>query len=82
MVVEQTGRGERSYDIYSRLLKDRIIFIGTSIDDQSEKTILLPSASAAYVRLEALEAHAGYASASEINLEFGSGSGSPATPIS
>ena len=33
MVVEQTGRGERSYDIYSRLLKDRIIFIGTSIDD-------------------------------------------------
>ena len=33
MVVEQTGRGERSYDIYSRLLKDRIIFIGTAIDD-------------------------------------------------
>ena len=33
MVVEQTGRGERSYDIYSRLLKDRIIFIGTPIDD-------------------------------------------------
>jgi len=33
MVVEQTNRGERSYDIYSRLLKDRIIFIGTAIDD-------------------------------------------------
>jgi len=33
MVIEQTGRGERSYDIYSRLLKDRIIFIGTPIDD-------------------------------------------------
>ena len=33
MVVEQTHRGERSYDIYSRLLKDRIIFIGTAIDD-------------------------------------------------
>src|SRR5207237_9715730 len=33
MVVEQTGRGERSYDIYSRLLKDRIVFIGTPIDD-------------------------------------------------
>jgi len=33
MVIEQTGRGERSYDIYSRLLKDRIIFIGTGIDD-------------------------------------------------
>src|SRR6201982_2806907 len=33
MVIEQTGRGERSYDIYSRLLKDRIVFIGTAIDD-------------------------------------------------
>ncbi|OGX35843.1 MAG: ATP-dependent Clp endopeptidase, proteolytic subunit ClpP [Omnitrophica WOR_2 bacterium RIFCSPLOWO2_02_FULL_50_19] len=33
MVVEQSGRGERAYDIYSRLLKDRIIFIGMSIDD-------------------------------------------------
>ena len=32
-VVEQTGRGERSYDIYSRLLKDRIIFLGEEIDD-------------------------------------------------
>ena len=33
IVVEQTGRGERSYDIYSRLLKERIIFLGTQIDD-------------------------------------------------
>ncbi|MBN1825705.1 MAG: ATP-dependent Clp endopeptidase proteolytic subunit ClpP [Candidatus Eisenbacteria bacterium] len=33
IVVEQSGRGERSYDIYSRLLKDRIIFIGSPIDD-------------------------------------------------
>jgi ATP-dependent Clp protease protease subunit len=33
MVIETTGRGERAYDIYSRLLKDRIIFIGTPIDD-------------------------------------------------
>jgi ATP-dependent Clp protease protease subunit len=33
MVIEQTGKGERSYDIYSRLLKDRIIFIGTEVDD-------------------------------------------------
>ena len=33
MVIEQTNRGERAYDIYSRLLKDRIIFIGTAIDD-------------------------------------------------
>ena len=32
-VIEQSGRGERSYDIYSRLLKDRIIFLGTPIDD-------------------------------------------------
>lgn len=33
IVIEQTGRGERAYDIYSRLLKDRIIFIGSAIDD-------------------------------------------------
>ena len=33
MVVEQSGRGERAYDIYSRLLKDRIVFIGSAIDD-------------------------------------------------
>jgi len=33
MVIEQTGRGERAYDIYSRLLRDRIIFIGSAIDD-------------------------------------------------
>lgn len=33
MVIEQTGRGERSYDIYSRLLKERIIFLGSDIDD-------------------------------------------------
>jgi ATP-dependent Clp protease protease subunit len=34
MVIEQTSRGERAYDIYSRLLRDNIIFIGTPIDDQ------------------------------------------------
>ena len=33
IVVEQTGRGERSYDIYSRLLKDRIVFLGTEVND-------------------------------------------------
>lgn len=33
IVIEQTGRGERAYDIFSRLLKERIVFIGTSIDD-------------------------------------------------
>src|SRR3982074_2623921 len=40
MVVEQTGRGERSYDMYSRLLKDRIIFIGTSIDDHIANLVI------------------------------------------
>ena len=33
MVVEQTGRGEQAYDIYSRLLKDRIVFLGSAVDD-------------------------------------------------
>src|SRR3990167_5406148 len=40
MVIEQTGRGERAYDIYSRLLKDRIIFIGTPIDDTVANLII------------------------------------------
>ena len=40
MVVEQTGRGERGYDIYSRLLKDRIIFIGTPVDDNVANLII------------------------------------------
>jgi ATP-dependent Clp protease protease subunit len=40
IVVEQTARGERSYDIYSRLLKDRIIFIGTPISDDVANTII------------------------------------------
>lgn len=40
MVIEQSGRGERSYDIYSRLLKDRIIFIGTAIDDQVANLVI------------------------------------------
>jgi ATP-dependent Clp protease protease subunit len=40
MVVEQTGRGERAYDIYSRLLKDRIIFIGSGIDDDVSSLII------------------------------------------
>jgi ATP-dependent Clp protease protease subunit len=39
-VVEQTGRGERSWDIYSRLLVDRIIFIGTPIDDAVSNTVI------------------------------------------
>jgi len=40
MVVEQTPRGERAYDIYSRLLKERIIFVGTPIDDLVANTII------------------------------------------
>lgn len=40
MVVEQTNRGERSYDIYSRLLKDRIIFLGGEIDDDTANLVV------------------------------------------
>jgi ATP-dependent Clp protease protease subunit len=40
MVVEQTARGERAYDIYSRLLKDNIVFIGTAIDDMIANLII------------------------------------------
>jgi len=40
IVIEQTGRTERAYDIYSRLLKDRIIFIGTAIDDHVANTVI------------------------------------------
>ncbi|MGI5838130.1 MAG: ATP-dependent Clp endopeptidase proteolytic subunit ClpP [bacterium] len=40
IVVEQTNRGERSYDIYSRLLKDRIVFIGTPIDDNVASLVI------------------------------------------
>jgi len=40
MVIEQTGRGERAYDIFSRLLKERIIFIGTPMDDEVANLII------------------------------------------
>lgn len=40
MVVEQTGRGERGYDIYSRLLVDRIIFLGTPVDDMVANVVI------------------------------------------
>ncbi len=40
MVVEQTSRGERAYDIYSRLLKDRIVFLGSAIDDNVANLIV------------------------------------------
>ena len=39
-VIEQTGRGERSYDIYSRLLKDRIVFLGTEVEDGVANSII------------------------------------------
>ena len=40
MVVEQTSRGERSYDIYSRLLKERIIFLGSEVNDITANLIV------------------------------------------
>ena len=40
IVVEQTGRGERAYDIFSRLLKERIIFVGSGIDDAVASLII------------------------------------------
>ena len=40
IVVEQTNRGERSYDIYSRLLKDNIIFVGEDIDDHLANLVI------------------------------------------
>lgn len=40
MVIEHTGRGERAYDIYSRLLKDRIVFIGEAIDDHLANLVI------------------------------------------
>lgn len=40
MVIEQDGRGERAFDIYSRLLKDRIIFLGTAIDDEISNLVI------------------------------------------
>ena len=39
-VIEQTNRGERSYDIYSRLLKDRIVFLGGEIDDVTANLVV------------------------------------------
>jgi ATP-dependent Clp protease, protease subunit len=44
MVVEQTGRGERAYDIYSRLLKDRIVFLGSIVNDDvaNHRSVPLP----------------------------------------
>ncbi len=52
MVIEQTNRGERAYDIYSRLLKDRIIFMGTGIDDNVANVVI---AQLLYLEAEAPE---------------------------
>jgi len=65
MVVEQTGRIERSYDIYSRLLKDRIIFIGTAIDDHVANLVV---AQMLYLQMEDPE--------KDINLYINSPGGS------
>src|SRR5438876_12001167 len=40
IVIEQTGRGERAYDIFSRLLKERIIFLGTQVDDNVASLVI------------------------------------------
>ena len=40
IVIEKTGRGERSYDIYSRLLRDRIIFVGGEVDDEMANVVI------------------------------------------
>jgi len=40
MVIEQDGRGERAFDIYSRLLKDRIVFLGSAIDDDVSNLVI------------------------------------------
>jgi len=40
IVIERTGRGERSYDIYSRLLRDRVVFIGGAIDDAMANIVI------------------------------------------
>ncbi|GAH68772.1 unnamed protein product, partial [marine sediment metagenome] len=40
MVIEQTDRGERSFDIYSRLLKERIIFLGVAVDDNIANLVM------------------------------------------
>ncbi len=53
MVIERTGRGERAYDIYSRLLKDRIIFLGSAIDDYVASLIV---AQMLFLQLENKEA--------------------------
>ena len=42
MVIEQSGRGERSYDIYSRLLKERVIFLVGPVNDQTANLVVAP----------------------------------------
>lgn len=49
MVVEQTNRGERSYDIYSRLLNDRIVFLGEEVNDTTASLIIAQQIGRAHV---------------------------------
>ena len=57
MVVEQSNRGERSYDIYSRLLKDRIIFLGEEVNDVTASLVVaqLPFLAAEFAEADALD---------------------------
>jgi len=50
IVIEQTARGERAYDIYSRLLKERIVFIGAPIDDNVANLVISSSFSKPKIR--------------------------------
>ena len=50
-VIEQTSKGERSYDIYSRLLKDRIIFLGEEVNETSASIIVAQLLSVSYTHL-------------------------------
>ena len=55
-VIEQSGRGERAFDIYSRLLRERIIFLGTGINDQvSDSLSLIPLPKKIILSLSSLE---------------------------
>ena len=55
MVIESSSRGERAYDIYSRLLRERIIFLGTPVDDQIANLIVAQRGFQANARVISLE---------------------------
>ena len=70
-VIERTGRGERSYDIYSRLLKDRIVFLGGPIDELTSATVVERSTSKTQSVSDALSS--GTRTARPFNFPFSSG---------